>query len=165
MEWMYAQEIARRRAEEEAKALADAALARQRALEQAAEQASQVAIAEADPQQKVKLKLLFDTAQADLVGQAQLALKTKYFSLSVNLFKGATDFAPPSNDVIQQLAEAQIEAEKAEAIRANAFAAAREKSRERDRQEQLQKAQKQIAVERARMKETMDAARRDQQEL
>ena len=144
--------------------------ANQLKLAQEAEAARRRAIADAAARdaaaQKVHLNLRFQ-AQNQMITQAQIALKTKNFGISVNLFQGAIGLAPPPAlapmppppIVFQDFAHARLEAERAAALREAQLAAARETFLKQKRQKELLAAQLALAAEQKRQREAEEAAR------
>ena len=158
-----------------------AALAAQRQrqidLALAAEAARRQAIADAaarsEAERKTHLAIRVQ-AQGNLVTQAQVALKTKNFGLSVTIFRGAADFAPPPVVGIpvppppvipyDDFAQARLAAERAAQLREAELIAVREATLKREREAQLAAAQLQLAAERKRAEELLEAQRQAQLE-
>jgi tetratricopeptide (TPR) repeat protein len=145
---------------------------RQEQLTEQSERARRSAIAEAAERSEAQRRthaLYRFQARDSMVVQAQIALRTKRFGISVSLFQGATDFAPPpSADVpapapipAVEFAQARLQAEHAEHLRVAEFTAVRETTLRQVREEQLADAQKQLAQERERTKAALDAVQAD----
>ena len=139
-------------------------LARRRALA--------VAVGRSDAERRTQLQFRFQARDA-MVTQAQVALKTKRFGISVTLFQGAMDFAPPAvaGDpapvpvaVYQDFARARLEAERFAQLQDAQLTAARESALRQVREKQLQEAQQQLAADRERMRAKLDAVRAAQAE-
>lgn len=163
-----------RRREYEARQAAIAAQ-RQRQIELAhqAEAARRRAIAEAAARDEAERRshvLLRFQAQNRMVSQAQIALKTKNFGMSVSLFQGATHLAPvnvqppipmtPPNVLYQDFAEARLEAERQVRQREIQVAAAREAALRRSREQQVIEAQQALIAEQKRQLEAQEATRK-----
>ena len=157
---LFGWEIARRRQWEAQQAAYAAARQRQLQLAQASQLASQQAVVYAaslsPAQRQTRINFRFG-AQAQLVAQAQFALQTKRFGISVNFFQGAMNFNQPANAeapvqmpsqtvIYQNFAQARLGAERGEQLRIAQFTAAREQAVRQQRDQQLQQAQQQIVT-------------------
>lgn len=140
--------------------VANAVLARQQAIAAAA------ARSDADRRVHIDLRL---RAQGSLITQAQVALNTNRFGISVSLFRSATDLTPPATAgvvvpviapaVYQDMARARLKSEQAAKLREAELAAARESTLRKVREQQLADAQKQLATEKVKAQADLDAVR------
>jgi tetratricopeptide (TPR) repeat protein len=103
-----------------------------------------------------------DQAQAQLLVQARVALKTQNFSISLQLFESAASLRP-SDDAYRELALARAAADRAARDRAAAEEAARQAARDRQRAEELAQVRRRLGDEQAR-RQDQDLARRKDQE-
>ncbi|HZZ77661.1 MAG TPA: hypothetical protein VFE62_04025 [Gemmataceae bacterium] len=164
-------EIARRRQWEAEQAALVAARQRQIAMAQAAELARQRAIAEAKArtpaQQTAHVNFRFD-ARKTLIKQAQVSLQTKNFGISVSLFQSASNIAPPGAIVPpidpQAFAQAKLQAQKAEQLRATQFTLARETALRQTRDKQLADAKIALEAEKVKTQADLDKLRSAQTE-
>ena len=128
-----------------------------------------IAIGRSEPERENHL-LFRVMARDSMVTQAQFALKTNRFGISVNLFQGALDIAavvapnepaptPVPVAVFQDFAQARLKAERAAQLRDAQITAARETALRQVREQQLADAQKQIVAERVAAQAKLDAVR------
>jgi tetratricopeptide (TPR) repeat protein len=147
-----AEEAARRRQWELAQA---AELARIRA----AQQMAALAVEQRRLEEERRL-----AASNALVLQARLAIKTKNFSIGLNLFEGAAGLRPGNDDVLRELALARAEAERAAQLRAAEDAALREAVLRKQRDQQLALARQLLEQQRERELAAAAAARKSQED-
>jgi tetratricopeptide (TPR) repeat protein len=145
---------------------------RQIRLREDAERARLVAVAEAgrrsDADNQTLLRFRIQ-ARDSMIVQAQFALRTNRFGISVTLFQSAMDITPrPSATVVvtpvaaivfQDFAQARLGAERAEQLRVAQITAAREAALRRVREQQLADAQKQLARERVANQAALESGR------
>jgi tetratricopeptide (TPR) repeat protein len=133
-----------------------------------------VAVGRSEAERRTQLQFRLQARDA-MVTQAQVALKTKRFGISVTLFHGAMDFATPvvAGDpapvpvpvaVYQDCARARLEAERSAQLQDAQLTAARETALRLVREKQLQEAQQQLAADRERRRAELDAVRAAQAE-
>lgn len=165
-------ELARRQRFEAQQAAVAAARQRQWQLAHDAELARRQAMAAAaarTPAQKQEHFLFRFQARDNMVTQAQFALKTNRFGISVNLFQGAMDIGavvtpdvpaptPVAPVVYQDFADARMKSERGVRLREAELIAARETTLRQERDKQLDDAKKQLDKERQDAKNTADAA-------
>ncbi len=130
-------------------------------------QAIAAAAARSEDDRRVHLDVRI-RAQGSLITQAQVALNTNRFGISVSLFRSATDIVPPAAGVAappvpvvvyQDLARARLKADQAAKLREAELAAARESTLRKVREQQLADAQKQLAAEKLASQAALDAVR------
>jgi tetratricopeptide (TPR) repeat protein len=146
-----------------------AARQRQIAITQASQQARKTAIASAaartPAQQAVHLRFRLD-GRATLVVQAQAALKTNRFAMSVSLFQSAAAFTPvtppstplPAIDPVA-MAKARAQAANAQALSIAQFTAARETARANANEKALTDTRAQLDAEKARNQKQLEQIR------
>jgi tetratricopeptide (TPR) repeat protein len=151
-----------------------AAKARQAALARQTEEARRRALADAaartPAQKEVYVNLRFK-ARDSMITQAQVALKTNQFGISVNLYQGAMDVgavvgAPPpppvAPDIYQDFARAKLGAERNAKLREETLLRKVREAELAKTQQDLADAQKKLEAERAAAKANLDKVRADQ---
>lgn len=135
--------------------------------ELARRQAAAAAAARSEDERRVHLDLRL-RAQGSLITQAQVALNTNRFGISVSLFRSATDIVHPASGVAappvpaavyQDFARARLKADQAAKLREAELAAARENTLRKVREQQLADAQKALEAERLKSQAALAAAR------